>query len=287
MTPGTGSYPAGASGGRSYPSSGMPPSGGSYATGGAGGSSYPATRSGSGADATPFRSPSGVMPRGDSMSDRAGDDRFSPPSDRSPVGGPAYTSPFDATSPARSGAGASYYNAPSSSASPATGGYDPNVRTARADATRAPGGTNPFGGQGAAGSDFRPNSAAGDFRSGSPASDYRPGATGYNPPASDYRPGETGYNPPTTDYRSGTSGASPSGASQYPYRMPTSSTNSPATGADDGAPYLPGSSKQFSPRTTVAGAPSGGFGGTASAARTDSSVSPAGYNQTNPNMGRL
>ena len=84
--------------------------------------------------------------------------------------------------------------------------------------------------------------------------EWNPGETGYEPGQSDYRPGDTGYYPPST--RS--------------YSAPAGSFSS--------EPFLPGSTKTYTPRTTSGPtAPEGSLSHPQSQPTIDSQVIPAGH----------
>ena len=109
----------------------------------------------------------------------------------------------------------------------------------------------------------RPESASTD-----PAcSDCRPSPLGDQRGAADWNPGDTGYEPARTGYEPGNTGYNPPGVS--PYRSPANSYT---------APFLPGSTRLYTPRSTnPSDAPAESPSPSSSPSRTDVHVVPAAH----------
>ncbi len=92
------------------------------------------------------------------------------------------------------------------------------------------------------------------FSNSSADASWTPGETGYVPGQSDYEPGNTGYQPPGIS----------------PYRSPADSYST--------KPFLPGSTRTYTPRTTNGSAlPAGSLSDPQTEPRADSQVIPAGH----------
>jgi len=107
----------------------------------------------------------------------------------------------------------------------------------------------------------------------SPKSDYAPGRT-------DYQPGQTSYSPPGVPSYSPP--ASPYASPASPYASPADPYVSPPAGIRqedqaDPPPYLPGSTKPYSPKTTPSADPLGSASAATDYTTPGGSVQPAGY----------
>lgn len=113
---------------------------------------------------------------------------------------------------------------------------------------------------------------------------YNNGQLSNSPGDPNWNPGDTGYQPggPTdnmpgrTDYQPGNTGYTPPGVSQY--RSPADGYTPPADTADDEAvPYLPGSTRLSTPRSTGLSNSPEQYSPASGRPQTDSQVIPAGH----------